>query len=366
MRCVFRRHGLFSRPDSVSVCFCFCFVVMVVYTLSRSVVHARLSVCLGVFCFVSVSAMVGVCLQVISACLLDLKEGGAGSSSSDGKLYSLKIRLEPTATPYNGTNNFSGKGKGQELRPPFWGGEMVGLRSARWRWSEEAPLGVVQLWDPVYDTQSKKSFVKDALIIRVLVCASSAGGDGVGGRGGWLPLSNIQECLGKAKPGEGVSVSLVGLGSLTTSSREFQAIMAVSDFPESARRCLLDPAFTKERPLPNTSPWRKLAVGRGVVVERDVSVATDGAGGTDNVVGVFGSEGGPVGAGAGAGAGCGDAAAGKEGGPPPNVSDKLWTTVVSSFNPSQVKAIRKVADGSPSGFTLLQVGRLWDRGREGP
>ncbi|CAM9143154.1 unnamed protein product, partial [Laminaria digitata] len=160
--------------------------------------------------------------EVYSACLLDVKEGGDGSSSStDGKLYSLKIRIEPSAALNNGSNNFSRKGKDQEPKPPFWGGELVGLRSPRWAWSEEAPLGVVQSWDPVYDKQSKKSFQADALIMRVLVCASSAGGDGAGGRGGWLPLSNIQECLGKAKPGGGVPVSLVGAGSLITSSREF-------------------------------------------------------------------------------------------------------------------------------------------------
>ena len=175
-------------------------------------------------------------LQVHSACLLDVKEGGAGFSASDGKLYSLKIRLEPSATANNGSSNLRGKGKDQELRPPFWGGELVGLRSSRWRLSDEAPLGVVQSWDPVYDKQSKRAFGADAVIIRVLVCASSAGGDGAGGRGGWLPLSNIQECLGKAKVGSGVPVSLVGVGSLVTSSREFQAVMAVSGFPERARR----------------------------------------------------------------------------------------------------------------------------------
>lgn len=299
------------------------------------------------------------CLQVFSACLLDVNEGGAGSSSSsEGKLYSLKIRIEPTAAANNGGTNLRGKGKDQEPRPPFWGGELVGLRSPRWRWAEEAPLGVVQSWDPVYDKQSKKSFGKDALIMRVLVCASPAGGDGAGGKGGWLPLSNIQECLGKVKPGEGVAVSMVGVGSLVTSSREFQAVMAVSDFPESARRCLLDPALTKERGLPNASPWRKLAVGRDIAVGTDIAVASNGAGGADNGVGVVGrgngGEGGPVGAGAG-GEGCGAAAAGGESGPPLNVPGKLWMAVVRSFNPSQVKAIRKVADGSPSGFTLLQV-----------
>lgn len=288
-----------------------------------------------------------------SACLLDVKEGGDGSSSStDGKLYSLKIRIEPSAALNNGSNNFSRKGKDQEPKPPFWGGELVGLRSPRWAWSEGAPLGVVQSWDPVYDKQSKKSFQADALIMRVLVCASSAGGDGSGGRGGWLPLSNIQECLGKAKPGGGVPVSLVGAGSLITSSREFQAVMAVSDFPENARRCLLDPALTKERGLPNASPWRKLAVGKDITVGGDGAVGTNNAVGTDNVVGVVGGEGGSVGAGA--GGGCG-AAAGGEVGRPANVPKKLWTAVVRSFNPSQVKAIRKVADGSPSGFTLLQV-----------
>ena len=296
---------------------------------------------------------------------MDEKEDGGGSSSpsssSDGKLYSIKIRLEPPPG-----SNVNCKGNDQELRLPFWGGELVGLRSSRWKPSEEVPLGVVQSWDPRYDKKSKRIFRSDALAMRVLVCVSSGGGDGVGGRGGWLPLSNIQECLGKAKPGEGVPVSLVGTGSLITSSREFQAVMSVKDFPERLRRCLLDPAMTKERGLPTASPWRKLAVGKAIAVgsdntsvEADTAVSAGTDLGTDAAMDVAGGDfDGESGSGS-AGAGGGGAAAGGvwgEAGPPPRyVPGKLWEAVVNAYNPSQVQAIRKVAVGSPSGFTLLQV-----------
>lgn len=271
-----------------------------------------------------------------SASLVDTKEG-VGSLPTDGKLYAVKIRFEVPATPA-GTNSRGGTFQ-QEPQPPFWSGELVGLRSPRWKPSEEAVLGVVQSCDLVNDKHTPKTSPKGGLFVRVLVCASATGGDGDGGRGGWIPLANIQECLGNRKGGgNNVPVSVVGAGSLTTASREFQAIMSISDFPDHVRRCLVDPSVSKEG---NNNP-----IPSSMGASARHAFHCDGGGG------------GAVGSGRGAElAGRGNTS------PPPNVPAKLWQVVVSTFNASQVHAIRNVAEGSSAGFTLLQVRR--DCGRLG-
>lgn len=268
-----------------------------------------------------------------SACLIDTKES-VGSLSSDGKLYSLKVFFTIASLPV-GTNGGRGSNTQKGPQPPFSGGELVGLQCPKWKTSEEAILGVVQSWDPVYDMHSSKTSAKGGLFIRVLVCASATGGDGDGGRGGWVPLANIQECLGNRKEvGSVIPVTLVGAGSLMTSSREFQAIMSISDFPERVRRCLVDPAVSKEGKTP-----RKSSVG---TLARRALCSGGGEGWAED---------------SGLGA---QAAGGGNDSPPPNVPAKLWQGVVASYNVSQVQAIRKVAEGSAAGFTLLQVRRSRD------
>lgn len=265
--------------------------------------------------------------QIYSACSLDV-DAATASSSSDGKLYSLKVklRLPPALTDAYGNE--------QEQLSPFCGCELVGLRSPTWKSSEVAPLGVVQPWDPVFDKYSVRPSGKEGVCVRVVVCANSVGGDGVGGRGGWIPLSDIQECLGKAKDSDGVPVSLISAGYLVTAAREFQAVMSISDFPEHVCRCLVDPSVSKEGRAPRPAS-SNLSARLGAHVGGR-SGREEGSGGATSA-----SDGGKNGGG--------------ECSPPPRVPAKLWETVVGSFNRSQVQAIRKVAVGSSAGFTLLQV-----------
>lgn len=226
--------------------------------------------------------------------------------------------------------------KDQDPPPPFAGGEVVGISSPLWpNPSSAAVLGVVQTWDPVYDKVSKRKVSKGKIFMRFLVCAHSSGGDGAGGLGGWIPLAHVQSCLGLGSgPGkQGIPVSLIGVGSVMTASREFQAVMSISTIPESVRRYLLRPSVAKEgsgaRQLSSSSAPEKTshsAVGRKRSAE-EVDGSAGGDGGRDPEIEV----------------------------PPPNVSAKLWDVLTSSFNRSQMLAIRKVAEGSPSGFTLLQV-----------
>lgn len=142
------------------------------------------------------------------------------------------------------------------------------------------------------------------------------GGDGAGGPGGWLSLSTIQDCIGVGKHGDGVGVSLVSGGSVMTASREFQAVMSVSSTPDRLRRYLLDPSLNGGRQLTRTSSSASRGMGRGR------GQAPEG---------------------------------GEDDSPPPNTAERMWTGLQEAFNPSQLAAIREVATGSPSGFTLLQV-----------
>ncbi|CAM9405462.1 unnamed protein product [Ectocarpus sp. 6 AP-2014] len=164
-------------------------------------------------------------------------------SSSDGKLYSLRVKLIlPTVPAY-------GNGKDYVPASPFRGQELVSLTSPRWRASSNALLGVVQAWDPVYDKLSRKPSTKKVVVkIRILVCVSSTGGDGVGGRGGWLPLKDIQECLGNDNCG--VPVTISSAGSLVTACREFQAVMSLPELPERVHEFLLDPSKAPTTLLP--------------------------------------------------------------------------------------------------------------------
>lgn len=215
---------------------------------------------------------------------------------------------------------------------------MVGISSPFWpNPSSAAVLGVVQSWDPVYDKVSKKKSAKGKVFMRFLVCAHSGGGDGVGGLGGWIPLAHVQSCVGLGAGGgaakQGIPVSLMGVGSVMTASREFQAVMSMSAIPESVQRHLLRPSVAKEgsgaRPSSSASASGKTshsAVGRKRPAT-EVGGSAGGDRGRDAEIEV----------------------------PPPNVPAKLWNVLTSSFNRSQMLAIRKVAEGSPSGFTLLQV-----------
>lgn len=255
-------------------------------------------------------------------------------SSSDGKLYSLRVKLIlPTVPAY-------ANGKDYVPTSPFRGQDLVSLTSPRWRASSNALLGVVQAWDPVYDKLSRKPSARVMVKIRILVCASSTGGDGVSGRGGWLPLKDIQECVGNDDCGVPVTISSVG--SLVTACREFQAVMSLPELPERVRGFLLNPSSSKAS---NT------LLPRFVVINH--LPMSSGRGGRE----------------AGGGAGENAASARQNGdlslppsvyNPPPpdapsSVPPKLWMSLIQKFNRSQVQAIRKVVDGSPSGFTLLQV-----------
>lgn len=312
----------------------------------------------------SCCARVGHLAQALSACLLDVgvsnggkkgkKSKGKGkghpsppsyspppsSSSGDGMLYSIKVKLEIPPAPAH----FRGKDQGP--KSPFWSNELVALGSPRWGLgSGETFLAVVQSWDPVYDKQSHKSHAKHVVLLRLLVCASSTGGDGVGGRGGWLPRKHIQECLGKGKKSAGVAITLSSGASLTTACREFQAVMSMSELPEGMRRWLLDPRVNKESRRA-ALPWQRSS---------SFSSNSRAGGFTRGGEGEKGSGASGKGEMRADGDGDGDGYAKEDPPPPSNVPTKLWNTLLHSYNRSQVQAIRKVVDGSPSGFTLLQV-----------
>lgn len=375
---VFERKKTGRRPSALVLCVCVCVCAHV------STVRWWLFVFLSAAC---------VCvLQVYSACLLDVDDGSGGGggggggkgtmsakgkgkgkrtsssssssfsdpppSSGDGRLFSLKVKLEPPPA------HFHARDKDQVPKCPLWGNELVALSSPNWTTTgSSAMLGVVQSWDPVYDQHSKRGGC--GVLVRLLVCASSAGGDGVGGRGGWLPLERVRECLGKRKSTVGVPVTLSTTGaSLMTACREFQAVMSVSGLPDAVRRCLLDPSVSKE-------PRRTAAATAGTAHSREVSGSSEGVpgagvssggGGGDRGggegkggAGVRGDGGNGVVVVTGGRAGADDASGVAGSTPPSNVPAKLWESLLRAFNRSQVQAIRKVVEGSPSGFTLLQV-----------
>lgn len=302
--------------------------------------------------------------QIKAATFLPENPPNGVSEKNSGSLYSIQVRfnLPPVVNP---------KGEAQDLQSPFAGGELVGLRSPRWKESLVVPLGVVRSWDPVCDKKSKNSHVNNAIIIKVLVCVSSTGGDGEGGQGGWFPLPNIQKCVRKPKGSAGIPVSFVSVGSIMTASREFQAVMSLSDLPTHVQRCLVDPSVSKinsksdsssieiklnttlrpsstkyscgalSLPSSSSSIQSIKAVASGIncgplnttTGTEDNHQLTNEADGED---------------------GLGD---GWNEPSPANVPEKMWNSLLASFNRSQVKAIRKVAEGSPAGFTLLQVNK---------
>ena len=233
----------------------------------------------------------------------------------------------------------------------------MGLRSPSWESGKGvAPaLGAVQFWDPVYDTQGGRP--NSQSIIRVLVYANAVGGDGAGGPGGWLPLSTVQQCLGPREPGKGIQVSLISLGIVMPASREFQAVMSMTELPKDVQRCLLDPFVSRSR-----------SHSDGKLLNPRLALSSSFASSSSAVAGGAGTVPVPHGGGKGKGVGLqengdGDREEGKgdygtKGASlPPNIPDKMWKRLVESFNPSQLAAIRQVAMGSPTGFTLLQVSR---------
>ncbi|CAM9265858.1 unnamed protein product [Ectocarpus sp. 4 AP-2014] len=248
-------------------------------------------------------------------------------SSSDGKLYSLRVKLIlPTVPAY-------GNGKDYVPASPFRGQELVSLTSPRWRASSNALLGVVQAWDPVYDKLSRKPSPKTVVVkIRILVCVSSTGGDGVGGRGGWLPLKDIQECLGNDNCG--VPVTISSAGSLVTACREFQAVMSLPELPERVHEFLLNPSKAPATLLP------RFVVINHLPVPSSRGGRKAGGGAREN--GLSARQNGDLSPPSSVYPG------------PSSVPPKLWMSLIQKFNSSQVQAMRKVVDGSPSGFTLLQ------------
>lgn len=227
---------------------------------------------------------------MLAPCLVD-------SASKDSQLYCLHVQLDLQRTRPRET-----------LYSPFSGGELVALSSSHWAsCSETAVLGVVQSWDPIYDSKSRRRYGgPDTVCVRILICVSKTGGDGAGGRGGWLRTEDLHICNEARKKtaggggGEGIAISIASIGSVMTASREFQAILSVADFSPRLRRCLLDP-----------------------------SLASGSAPSNDD----------------------GDLSS-----PPGKVPPRLWRTLVETFNRSQVLAIRQVVRGSAAGLTLLQVG----------
>lgn len=260
------------------------------------------------------------------------------SAPGDARLYSVKVRLElpPGLMP--------ARGKDQGPKSPFWSNDLLALGSPRW--GKETFLAVAQSWDPVYDKKSKRPHGRDAVLIRLLVCASSTGGDGFGGRGGWLPRRYIKNFLGQGKGSAGYPITLSSGGSLMTACREFQAVMSLSELPERMRWCLLNPKVCQEsRAAAALLLPRQASSSFSTSSSREVTSASGGG------------EGGKSNGTNGKGGKCADddgytTEAARR---PSNVPTKLWESLVESFNRSQVQAIRKVVDGSPSGFTLLQV-----------
>ncbi|CAM9712680.1 unnamed protein product, partial [Scytosiphon promiscuus] len=237
------------------------------------------------------------------------------------RLFSLGVRLEMTGLA--GDAGEEDEADTRRLR----GNDLVSLRSPMWPASEAALLGVVQSWDP--DPVHKHS----GKAVRILEDVGK-GKRSVGGRSG----------RGRGDRG-GTPITICRFGTLATACREYQAVMSLSELPPSTRRCLLDPSVAKEvrapppRPKPPVmvvrSPSFSVTLGSGV---------SHGRGG-----------GGAPGHGKGEGVGADPEGMEEAACPPPsNVPLRLWEAVVRSFNRSQARAIRKVADGSPSGFTLLQ------------
>jgi hypothetical protein len=190
------------------------------------------------------------------------------------------------------------------------------------------PLGVVIGWDPNQDStieselyaakRAAKTGPQDTVLtegpmLKVMVCVSES-----------EPLR--AGCLTKAdaallSTGHDVTAVLRCVGSLTTAAREFAAVRSVP---------LLQPYLQAALLAPATGNKRAAAAAAAVA-----AAARGGAGSSSSKV---------------------DAAAAVQdlSVPPGTVPLAQWRRLSQLYNDSQLSAVRAVALGSPTGFTLLQ------------
>jgi hypothetical protein len=192
------------------------------------------------------------------------------------------------------------------------------------------PLGIVIGWDPHQDStieselhtakRAARTGPQDAVLtegpmLKVMVCVSES-----------EPLR--AGCLTKAdaallSTGHDVTAVLRCVGSLTTAAREYAAVRSVPLLQPYLQSALLAPAKGSKRSATAAATAAAAAAAR--------------------------SAGGSGSSRAGAGAAVQDLTV-----PPGTVPPALWRRLSEQYNESQLSAVKAVAQGSPTGFTLLQ------------
>ncbi|CAM9773434.1 unnamed protein product, partial [Phaeothamnion confervicola] len=150
----------------------------------------------------------------------------------------------------------------------------------------------------------------------------SAAGRNTSERGGWISAEDIQSCRTHV-----AVVSMTVVGSVTTSAREFQALMALPVLSPALRSALLQPAPRSAPPL------------RPEEIPREISVFPE------RVAALAEAWAPPVG---------GQPTIEVQREPPPGVPASLWRALAASLNLSQLRAVRAVTEGGVGGVTLLQ------------
>jgi hypothetical protein len=188
------------------------------------------------------------------------------------------------------------------------------------------PLGIVIGWDPHQDSaietelytarRTAKTGPQDTVLVegpllKVMVCVSES-----------EPLR--AGCLTKAdaallNTGHDVTAVLRCVGSLTTAAREYAAVRSVP---------LLQPYLQSALLAPGTGSKRATAAAAAVVLARSAGSGSGKAAGAEPVQDLTV--------------------------PPGTVPPAQWHKLSEVYNDSQLKAVRAVAMGSPTGFTLLQ------------
>jgi hypothetical protein len=201
-----------------------------------------------------------------------------GGSSAGGSLYMMVIRPEVRRRDTAGGSS------------PFSGGDLVAMQSKAWQHKRlHAALGVAQPWDPVFDQRASsrsRSSAADGDTLRVIVCVGNEGS-------GCLSHAELMSTLNGLP-----TVLMRPVGSIMTSSREYQALMSLPSLPHYILENLLRPANLRSSAPAALDPC-------------PISI-------------------------------------------PKGVPGPLWLKLRSVFNSGQLSAIASIAEGTCGGISLLQ------------
>ena len=223
----------------------------------------------------------------------DLKIADVTAATADVKDQAGSIGLVWLLTAVPSTPN------GAE--PDLMGGDLLAIYDYK---LERFFLGVVHTWDPDYDrtsTHTQKAADGDGCFVNIMVTVDQKAtlGSADGRCNGWFPQGVLVD---------GAFFSATILGNTMTSIREAQALMSMKFLDVELQNIILDPTLSiskaNRQPYPSSS---KSAAGGASIMAR-----------------------------------------------PPTVPSRLWASLESQYNESQLRAIGSICEANKTNFTLLQ------------